>query len=92
MNLVCITPVQIGYMASVYFLGYAFGGLAFTLPDQIGRKKSSLYGYVLALVGITAMIAIPDYYVRMASFFVLGVATIKDIASPIWAAELVGVR
>ena len=90
MGLSCKTPIQIGYMATAYFIGYGFGGYAHAYPDSLGRRKSTIGGLVLALACMTVIMLVPDYKVRLAGFFLLGLGTVKDVAAPIWVSECVG--
>ena len=72
MNLMCIPEFQIGLLVTFYFIGYAVGALAFALPDQIGRKRSCIYGFIMCLVSETTMLLVPNYYVRLIGFFCIG--------------------
>ena len=44
----CMSPHIIGIMVTLYFLGYALNGVFSILPDQIGRKKTTLYVMILS--------------------------------------------
>lgn len=61
MDLKCIESADIGIMISAYFLGSAATGLFFTVPDQIGRKKSLFIVMVLSCVAQTVMIFVPNF-------------------------------
>jgi len=50
MDLKCMPAAKIGLMITAYFVGYLFNGLFFTIPDQIGRKKTILAVMVLSSV------------------------------------------
>lgn len=50
MDLKCMANADIGIMISAYFVGSAATGLFFTVPDQIGRKKSMFITMVLSCV------------------------------------------
>ena len=90
MNLVCRSPASIGLITTAYFIGYGFGGIVFYFPDKYGRRISSIGGLLLALLSMTLMLLLPNYYIRVAGFFFLGLCNIKDNAAPIWASEMVG--
>ena len=72
MGLVCTAASKIAFMATAYFIGYGFGASAYAMPDTIGRKKSCVFGFTLSLLCQTVMIWVPDYYVRTACFFGMG--------------------
>ena len=74
----------------MYFIGYLFGVYAYQIPDSLGRKKSTIGGFTLCMTVLTVIMLVPDYKVRLISFFFLGFSNIKDIAGPIWVAESVG--
>ena len=59
-------------VVTFYFIGYAVGALAFALPDQIGRKRSCIYGFIICLVSETTMLLVPNYSVRLIGFFCIG--------------------
>ena len=40
MDLKCFPEAKIALMVTAYFVGFAINGLFFTIPDNIGRKKS----------------------------------------------------
>ena len=40
MDLKCMPSATIGLLVTAYFFGFAINGLFFTIPDQIGRRKS----------------------------------------------------
>ena len=72
MGLVCQTGAAVGLMVTMYFAGYGIGALSGSWPDDIGRKKSTVYPLLLSLVCETTMLLVPNYYVRAAGFFGLG--------------------
>ena len=52
MDLVCASAATtVGLMVTVYFVGFAIGGLLYTLPDKLGRKKALLVGGLLSALG-----------------------------------------
>ena len=51
MNLVCTPVATIGLMVTLYFIGFACGGMLFALPDKLGRKNALLIGCLLAAIG-----------------------------------------
>ena len=74
MGLVCTSKAVIGLMVSAYFVGYALGGLAYALPDRIGRKRSVMFGMLLSCFAQTVMILTNSFGMRTFMFFLMGVA------------------
>ena len=60
MDLVCHAVGTIGLMVTLYFVGFACGGLLYTLPDKLGRKKALLIGCLLSALGQTIAIFVPS--------------------------------
>ena len=50
MDLKCMSAARVGLMVTAYFIGFALNGLFFTVPDQIGRKKTVFSVMVLSCV------------------------------------------
>ena len=74
MDLMCMSAGTIGLMITAYYIGFAIGGLCFTLPDNYGRKKSVIFGLFLATVSQTVMIFSTNYWVRFAMFGLSGLS------------------
>ena len=50
MDLKCMPAAKIALMITAYFVGFAINGLFFTIPDQIGRKKSLLVVMLISCI------------------------------------------
>ena len=82
-----MTPGQIGRIITAYYIGFAIGGLFFAFPDRYGRKKSLIFGLVLATISQTVMIIVPNYWMRFAMFGLSGLSQIKNSVSYVWSSE-----
>ena len=89
MGLGCRTSSAVATMVTVYFIGYGFGSYALKLPPLIGRKKTCIGGFILALISVTVMLCVPNYYARTTCFFTLGLSNCKDMVTP-WFIQSVG--
>lgn len=87
MDLMCMSVAKIGFMITAYYIGFALGGLCFTFPDTYGRKKSLIFGLVLATISQTVMIISHNYWVRFAMFGLSGLSQIKNSCSYVWLSE-----
>ena len=74
MDLLCMPATTIGFMITAYYIGFAVGGLFFAFPDKYGRKTSIIFGLSIALFGQVLMLLIPNYWVRMGGYFILGLS------------------
>lgn len=77
-------------MITAYFVGYAANAAFSTVPDQLGRKQSTLISMVLSCFAQTVMLFVPSFYVRTLMFFVMGLSQIKVGVSYVWLSECVG--
>ena len=73
MGLYCKSPIEIGYIVSVYYIGYVFGACFYFVPDKYGRKRSVIVSLLLELVSETVILWTSSYHLRMAGFFFQGV-------------------
>ena len=89
MNLLCMTPIEIGFIISLYFFGYGLGIFLSFLPDKIGRKTSVLMSLTVALVSETVMVFNANYNVRCAGYFIIGLFQIQNSTSYLWISESV---
>ena len=89
MDLMCKTPMQIGFMVSVYFIGYSIGASLSFLPDTIGRKKSVVISLSISILCETVMLWVPDYNVRCVCFFITGLFQLQNSTSYQWLSESV---
>ena len=89
MDLVCMPATTIGFMITAYYIGFAIGGLFFAIPDKYGRQISIVFGLTVAIIGQALMLYWPNYWVRMACFFILGLSQIKNSVSYVWLTECV---
>ena len=46
----CMSAASIGVMITAYYIGFAVGGVFFTVPDNYGRRKALIFGMVLSCV------------------------------------------
>ena len=90
MDLKCMSAATIGLMVTAYFVGFAINGLFFTIPDQIGRKKSVLIVMVLSCIAQTVILFVPNFVVRTAMFFLMGLTQLKVGVAYVWLSECVG--
>ena len=74
MDLLCTTTPTIGLMLTTYFIGFALGGFAYTLPDRYGRKNCMLFGLGLSCFAQTIMLSSDSFGVRTLMFFLMGLA------------------
>lgn len=87
MDLMCTSAASIGFMITAYYIGFSVGGLFFTMPDNLGRKVSLIFGLLLACISQTVMIFVPNYWVRFAMFGLSGLSQIKNSVSYVWLSE-----
>ena len=92
MELACTPEFKIGLLISAYYIGYGIGAFAYSLPDQIGRKKSCIYGLLLCLTCETTMLFFPNYYLRLIGFFGIGLSQIKNSTAYNWLSESVSLQ
>ena len=50
MDLICVAKAKISVMITVYYICFAAGGVMYTLPESIGRKKSVMLSAFLSLI------------------------------------------
>lgn len=72
MDLKCMQAATIGLMVTAFFLGFAINGLFFTIPDKYGRKWTIFFAMVLSCIAQTVMLFVPNFKVRTAMFFLMG--------------------
>ena len=87
MDLMCMSSTEVGFMITAYYMGFTLGGLCFTLPDIYGRKKSLIFGLLLATISQTVMLLSHNYWVRYAMFGLSGLSQIKNSVSYVWLSE-----
>ena len=87
MDLLCVTSASIGLMITAYYIGFVVGGFFCTFPDTYGRKKSCMLGLFMASTAMTVIIVSPNYWVRFAMFFLLGLSQIKNSVCYVWLSE-----
>lgn len=87
MDLMCMSAATIGIMITAYYVGFAIGGLFFTMPDNYGRKFSLIFGLFLACISQTVMIFVPNFWMRFAMFGLSGLSQIKNSVSYVWLSE-----
>ena len=56
MGLYCKTPLEIGYIVSVYYIGYLVGTSFWFVPDKYGRKKTVIFSLSLELIAETVIL------------------------------------
>ena len=86
----CMSPQIIGFMVTMYFAGYALNGFLSLMPDQIGRKKTTLYLMILSCISQAIMLLVSNFYVRSLMFFIMGLTQVKIGVSYVWLSECVG--
>lgn len=74
MDLMCMSSAEVGFMITAYYMGFTLGGLCFTFPDVYGRKKSLIFGLLLATISQTIMLLSHNYWVRYAMFGLSGLS------------------
>ena len=89
MDLMCTPKNKISLMFMMFFVGTISGAFLAAIPDRIGRKKSVIGGMIFSLLAQTMMLFIPNYIVRTAGFFLLGISNLKNSQSYVWASECV---
>lgn len=77
---------------TTYFIGFAFGGLMYGLPDRYGRKRAVQLGLFMSCFAQTVMLLSNSFAVRSAMFFIMGLASIKNTVSGVWLSECVSFR
>ena len=82
-----MSSANISFMVTPYFIGIVLGGFFCTLPDTYGRKRSCIFALFMASVAQTIVIFIPDYRIRFAMFFILGLTQIKNCVCYNWLSE-----
>ena len=63
------------------------GAVTAGIPDKIGRKPSMMLAMFVDLTTETVMLWVPNYYVRMGGFFVLGLTQMKSSIPYAWLTE-----
>jgi len=93
MDMVCFSEQAISSMLTLFFVGFAIGGLVmYPLPDKYGRRKSMLFDYALNLICQIGVLAIPQYSTRAFLFGGIGFFQIKNSLSYVWLFESVPSR
>lgn len=87
MDLMCYPAATVGLLISIYYVGFAVGGLFCTFPDKFGRKKSVMFGLAVSLISQTLMLLSSSFWMRLAMFFVAGLSQIKNTCSYVWLSE-----
>ena len=78
MDLMCTPDSKISSMYSMHFIGIIVSCFLVVIPDRIGRKKSVIYGMALSITAQIVMLLVPNFLVRTACFFVMGIANLKN--------------
>ena len=86
----CMSPQMIGFMVTMYFAGYALNGFLSLMPDQIGRKKTTLYLMIVSCLSQAVMLVVKNFYIRSLMFFIMGLTQVKIGVSYVWLSECVG--
>ena len=89
MDMMCTPITKISLMFTVYFIGNIVGGVFAVIPDRIGRKRSVIGGMGVSIMAQLTMIFFPSILIRSISFFVMGLANLKNSQSYVWASESV---
>ena len=79
-------------MVTAYFVGIVLNVCYVNLPAKLGRRKSVIAGSIVACISQTLIIFVPNFFVRTASFFVLGLSQIKLSQSYLWISDMVPMR
>lgn len=87
MDLMCMSAASIGFMITMYFIGFTVGGLTYAIPDNWGRKFSLIFALILACIAQTVIIFVQSYWVRAAMFGLYGLSQIKNSVSYVWLSE-----
>ena len=87
MDMMCMSAGTIASMLTAYYIGYAIGGVFFTMPDNYGRKPALIFGIILSCISQTFMILIPNFWVRFVMFGLSGLSQIKISVSYVWLSE-----
>jgi len=74
-------------MVTIYFIGFMVGGLLYTLPDKLGRKRALLVGCLISALGQTICIFVPTIPARCTAFFLMGLSQVKIGTSYVWLSE-----
>ena len=72
MDLMCVPTAKVGLMITVYYLAFAAGGVFYTLPEKIGRKRSVMLSVCLSLIAQTIIVLNKDLRVRTTCFALMG--------------------
>ena len=59
-------------MITVYYIAFAAGGVFYTLPEKIGRKKSVMLSVAISLIAQTLIVFNKDLRVRTFCFALMG--------------------
>jgi hypothetical protein len=93
MNLMCTDRSVIQWMVIPYFIMTGFSGLLFRhLPDKWGPFKTLNIFMTVIVVALTSCLLVPNYWVRMMSFCVVGLCNVKNSATYMYMAGCVHQR
>lgn len=77
-------------MITAYFVGFAINGLFSTVPDKLGRKRTTFLVMIMSCIAQTIMLLVPVFAVRTLMFFIMGLSQVKVGVSYVWFSECVG--
>ena len=87
-DLVCESPQEVGSIVAIYFLGYVFGTFLFFLPNQIGRKPSTVISLLSFILANGAVVYATNITQIKIGFFIQGVMHLKNTLSYSYCTEL----
>lgn len=90
MDLMCVDRNTINLIVTAYFIGFIVSGLTiFALPDRWGCKKTIAVFNSIHITAQFTILFIPNYYVRLVAFLVMGLCQLKNSISYMWLFGLI---
>jgi MFS family permease len=79
MDLICVPPSKYMALGSVFYLSAGISGILFGgLAESMGRKKTVFTLQAISSAAQLLILFIPNYWIRIACFLVLGTSQLKN--------------
>lgn len=90
MDLMCVDRTSINWIVSVYYIAFGVSGLLlWQVPDKLGcRTTMKIFGSTHIICQWT-MLVVPNYWVRLVAFAVMGASQLKNNVCYSWLFSMV---
>mmetsp|Transcript_7059 Transcript_7059/g.9241 ORF Transcript_7059/g.9241 Transcript_7059/m.9241 type:complete len:216 (+) Transcript_7059:3-650(+) len=79
---------EIGFIFTLYYIGFGLGGVLFAMPDRLGRRKTLIISGFAHVIMQYIVIFCPNYWVRSISFACMSFWHIKTSVSFVYLFEI----